>query len=45
MLDDMAKIRTFLTVAYIVAIVLCAILGLNGVPQEFSYSLAVGGHP
>jgi len=36
MLDDMAKIRAFLTVAYIVAVVLCVILGLNGVPQELT---------
>ena len=36
MLDDMAKLRAILTVAYIVAIVLCAILGLNGVPQDLT---------
>ena len=36
MLDDMAKIRAFVTVAYVVAVVLCAILGLNGVPQELT---------
>ena len=36
MLDDAAKIRAFLTLAYILAVVLCAILGLNGVPQELT---------
>ena len=36
MLDDMAKIRAFFTVAYILAVVLCVILGLNGVPQDLT---------
>jgi hypothetical protein len=36
MLDETAKIRAIVSVAYIVAIVMCVILGLNGVPQELT---------
>ena len=36
MLDDVAKIRTFVTVVYIVAVVLSVILGLNDVPQALT---------
>jgi len=36
MLDDVAKIRTFITVVYIIAVALCVILGLNGVPQALT---------
>jgi hypothetical protein len=36
MLDETTKIRAIVSVAYIVAIVMCVILGLNGVPQELA---------
>jgi hypothetical protein len=36
MLDDVAKIRAFFTLAYVLAVAVCAILGLNGVPQELT---------
>jgi len=36
MLDETTKIRVIVSVAYIVAIAMCVILGLNGVPQELT---------